>query len=376
MSVFVVSAFSRVSGVSPFILCPYQFTCCSPHPLPSHLSPHQIPSHLSSDHPPSLTTPQPTHKSLTTPQPTTHTQITHHPITHNAHTNHSHHPITHTQITHTTQNPSKEGTPFNPSHLQTNQRMDYGATSPFRGEQTQDNRSSYPAVTDESVLWHATTPHHLQSRFAMSATDSDTLCLNSPNQKLCISLAPPSVATYDTKNDIAKYTAAGDSDSPRAPFNDPIMHIPSPPYEYMIQDTSKPKEERAREPCPSLPIPSMEISPAILLTETAADDHAAKTDDSVLKDNYLRCDKKSRFFSQRVRQILARFMEEHADYPYATRYEKQRLASITGLSEKSIMQFLSNWRRRHVLNPLRKRYSRSFYSSGFTPNSSFFQQTL
>ena len=278
----------------------------------------------------------------------------------------------HTQITHTTQNPSKEGTPFNPSHLQTNQRMDYGATSPFRGEQTQDNRSSYPAVTDESVLWHATTPHHLQSRFAMSATDSDTLCLNSPNQKLCISLAPPSVATYDTKNDIAKYTAAGDSDSPRAPFNDPIMHIPSPPYEYMIQDTSKPKEERARDPCPSLPIPSMEISPAILLTETAADDHAAKTDDSVLKDNYLRCDKKSRFFSQRVRQILARFMEEHADYPYATRYEKQRLASITGLSEKSIMQFLSNWRRRHVLNPLRKRYSRSFYSSGFTPNSSFF----
>lgn len=315
----------------------------------------------------------PPHNPQITHHPTTHTQIIHHPITHNAQTNHAHHPQpTNKSLT----PPNKKCTPFNPSHLQTNQRMDYGATSPFRGEQTQDNRSSYPAVTDESVLWHATTPHHLQSRFAMSATDSDTLCLNSPNQKLCISLAPPSVATYDTKNDIAKYTAAGDSDSPRAPFNDPIMHIPSPPYEYMIQDTSKPKEERARDPCPSLPIPSMEISPAILLTETAADDHAAKTDDSVLKDNYLRCDKKSRFFSQRVRQILARFMEEHADYPYATRYEKQRLASITGLSEKSIMQFLSNWRRRHVLNPLRKRYSRSFYSSGFTPNSSFFQQTL
>lgn len=289
----------------------------------------------------------------------------HYPLPHNPHTNHS-----------PQKKPNKKCTPFNPSHLQKNPHMDYSATSPFSGEQTQNSRSSYPAVTDESVLWHTTASSDLQSRFAISATDSDALCLNSPNQKLRISLTPSSVTIHDAKNDTIQYTAAGDSALPRAPFNDPIMRIPSPSYECMMQDTNKPKEERVRDPCPSLSPPSMEISPTIRLTETAADDRAAKTDDSVLKDNYIRCDKKSRFFSQRVRQILARFMEEHADYPYATRYEKQRLASITGLSEKSIMQFLSNWRRRHVLNPLRKRYSRSFYSSGFTPNSSFFQQTL
>lgn len=329
MGVFVGEC---VSCVYPSILCPYQFTSSSPDHSPFTLFSASSPSNST---------------------------------LHNPQMNHS-----------PQKKPNKKRTPFNPSHLQKNQHMDYGATSPFSGEQTQDNRSSYPAVTDESVLWHTTAPSDLQSRFAMSAADSDALCLSSPNQKLRISLAPPSAATYDAKNDIVKYTAAGDSAMPRAPFNDPIMHIPSPCYEYMIQDTSKPKEERVRDPCPSLSPPSMEISSTILLTETAADDRAANTDDSVLKDNYLRCDKKSRFFSQRVRQILARFMEEHADYPYATRYEKQRLASITGLSEKSIMQFLSNWRRRHVLNPLRKRYSRSFYSSGFTPNSSFFQQTL
>ena len=84
------------------------------------------------------------------------------------------------------------------------------------------------------------------------------------------------------------------------------------------------------------------------------------------------CKQKSRFFPAEVREVLARFMVEHMDYPYATRREKQQLMSVTGLSEKSVTQFLSNWRRRHVLNPARKRDRRSFYSSGFERNTPFF----
>ena len=83
MSVFVVSAFSRVSGVSPFVSLP--------------LSIHLLFSASTSFTPFSGSSPF-TPFFASSP-------FTHHPITH---TQITHHPITHTQITHTTQNPVKK----------------------------------------------------------------------------------------------------------------------------------------------------------------------------------------------------------------------------------------------------------------------------
>ena len=133
----------------------------------------------------------------------------------------------------------------------------------------------------------------------------------------------------------------------------------------------------ATNPSHACPIPnthacSVDIVPGTLSPENTESVSRERPSESSACD--ADCKQKSRFFSAEVREVLAQFMIEHMDYPYATRREKEVLMNLTGLSEKSITQFLSNWRRRHVLKPSRQRYSRSFYSSGFKRDIPFFSK--
>ena len=133
----------------------------------------------------------------------------------------------------------------------------------------------------------------------------------------------------------------------------------------------------ATNPSHACPIPnthacSVDIVPGTLSPENTESVPQERPSESSACD--ADCKQKSRFFSAEVREVLAQFMIEHMDYPYATRREKEVLMNLTGLSEKSITQFLSNWRRRHVLKPSRQRYSRSFYSSGFKRDIPFFSK--
>lgn len=65
--------------------------------------------------------------------------------------------------------------------------------------------------------------------------------------------------------------------------------------------------------------------------------------------------------AQQNREILNAFMISHSEYPYATQAEKQWLSQRTGMDIKAITQFMTNWRRRHVLNPNRQKYRRRLY---------------
>ena len=125
-------------------------------------------------------------------------------------------------------------------------------------------------------------------------------------------------------------------------------------------------------PIPNTHACSVDIVPGTLSPENTESVSQERPSESSACD--ADCKQKSRFFSAEVREVLAQFMIEHMDYPYATRREKEVLMNLTGLSEKSITQFLSNWRRRHVLKPSRQRYSRSFYSSGFKRDIPFFSK--
>lgn len=53
-------------------------------------------------------------------------------------------------------------------------------------------------------------------------------------------------------------------------------------------------------------------------------------------------------YTAEVRNRLDRFMEEHVDYPYATKEEKKQLMFETRLLEHQITQYLSNYRRRRL----------------------------